>query len=160
MCPTELINTNPSWFSPYLYDCSSPSLPSFTVLCTGLFLGPFLQRFKLLIFSFRSTLPNILPGGSTSKYSKPCFSPQIHTFFALRPISFPKRKSPSHFEIPSQIYSAASPPFPPGTQPSHHPGAPESLLRWPLAFMPLYILFPSLDLALHLQISTRVSHSL
>lgn len=82
------------------------------------------------------------------------FSPQTHSFFALRSIPSPKWKSPCHFEIPSQTYSAAPPPLTSWMQPGHHGGAPESSPGRPMAFMPLYILFPSLDRALNLQIST------
>lgn len=92
------VNTKLSRFSPYLYDCSSASLPSFSVLLTGLFLGPSFQEFKLLIFLLALLFP---------VYSQdvPHQNTQSHvSFFSSNPFLFCPNLDPFH--LPNENHPA------------------------------------------------------
>lgn len=156
-CPNVLsglrnLNTELSRFSPYLYDCSSASLPSFSVLLTRLFLGPSFQEFKLLIFLLALLFP---------LYSQdaPHQNTQSHvSSSSSNPFLFCPNLDPFH--LPNNDHPAILKSLQPHLPDSSHAARPSwrctRVLTWrPMAFMPLNILFLSLDRALKLQISTE-----
>lgn len=157
----KVINTQLSWLSSYLYECSSPSLPFFSILFTGFFpLASSNGPNFLLLALLSPSLPNILQGTPFQNTQH-----QVRFFLSSNPTpSLCSNLDPFHF--PSENHPIIPKSFPnlplqPHLIVPHNHGCTPASSSWMLtAFILLYILFSLLDTALNLQLSAQLSHTL